>query len=259
MNALARHVLILLFGAALLGFLCWGVTGLPAFGQFHGAYGELLNHVAVQERHVLNVVTSVIFDYRGFDTLGEEFILFASVTGVVLLMRHEQGGQSEQEEACEPHPMRRPSAGVLEPAATDLMRLATVAFVAAILTFGVYIVLTGHLSVGGGFQGGVILFGAWLLVLLAYSSETFHYFSNQSMLEWFEAGGAGGYIVAGCFGLLLGKAFLTNVLPLGLTGHLFSSGTILLINCAVGTEVAAGFVLILAEFVRPLEREARES
>jgi len=253
MSATARHVLFAVFGPVLLGFLCWGVCGLSPFGQFHGAYGELLNHVAVQERHVLNVVTSVIFDYRGFDTLGEEFILFASVTGVVLLMRHEQ---SEQEDACEPHSIQQHDTGVLDPAASDLTRLFTLGFIGAVLMFGCYIVLTGHLSVGGGFQGGVILFGAWVLVLLAYGSGVFRRCANPSALEWAEALGGGGYVVVGCVGLLTGQEFLTNVLPLGHTGQLLSSGTILLINCAVGTEVAAGFVLLLVEFSRPLQKES---
>jgi multicomponent Na+:H+ antiporter subunit B len=256
MNSTARHILLGVFGAGLLALLCWGVSGLSPFGQFHGAYGELLNRVAVPERHVLNVVTAVIFDYRGFDTLGEEFIFFASVTGVLLLMRHEQ---SQPEEACKPGPARRPSAGGLDPSASDLTRFSSFVFIGAILTFGIYITLTGHLSVGGGFQGGVILFSAWVVVLLAYGSAVFERFSNPCVLEWFEAAGAGGYVVAGGFGLLLGRAFLANVLPLGHTGQLLSSGTILLINGAVGTEVAAGFVLLLVEFVRPLEEEGRNA
>jgi multicomponent Na+:H+ antiporter subunit B len=58
--------------AALLG---WGISGLPAFGHFQGGYGNLLLREAVPERHGTNVVTAIVFDYRGFDTLGEEFIL----------------------------------------------------------------------------------------------------------------------------------------------------------------------------------------
>jgi multicomponent Na+:H+ antiporter subunit B len=252
MNSVARRSLFGIFGAALLAFLCWGMTGLPPFGSFPGAYGELLNHVAVKERHVLNVVTAVIFDYRGFDTLGEEFILFASVTGVLLLMRHEE---SDEEEACVPQPRRGPKPAVLDPSATDLTRFSSFVFIGALVTFGVYVVLTGHLSVGGGFQGGVIIFSAWLLVLLAYGSDVLERCASKTVLEWFEAAGAGGYALAGCLGLLLGKTFLENVLPLGQTGQLLSSGTILVINCAVGTEVTAGFVLLLAEFVRPIEKE----
>lgn len=253
MNARARHILFGIFGSALLAFLCWGTTGLSPFGHYPGPYGDILNSVAVSERHVLNVVTAVIFDYRGFDTLGEEFILFASVTGVVLLMRHEE---SELQEACEPGSVCRPRPRVLDPSASDLTRLCSFVFIGAILVFGIYIVLTGHLSIGGGFQGGVIISSAWVAMLLAYGSEVFRRFSSSSVLEWFEAAGAGGYVLVGCFGLLAGKTFLENVLPLGQTGQLLSSGAILLISCAVGIEVAAGMVLVLAEFMKALEQES---
>lgn len=251
MNPLARHICFAISGTALLLFLFWGVSGLAPFGHYPGPYGDILNAVAVQERHVLNVVTAVIFDYRGFDTLGEEFILFASVTGVVLVMRHEE----EAPEDCAPHALRQPRQGAIDPAATDATRVWGVGFIGAIIVFGIYTVLTGHLSLGGGFQGGVILSAAWLLTCLAYGSDTFHYYSEQSLLEWFEAGGAGAYGLIGCIALIAGKNFLTNVLPLGQTGQLLSSGTILLINCAVGIEVTAGFVLVLREFIRAMERE----
>jgi multicomponent Na+:H+ antiporter subunit B len=61
------------------------------------------------------------------------------------------------------------------------------------------------------------------------------------------------YVLIGTIALFFGKHFLTNVLPLGQTGQLLSSGTILLINCAVGIEVAAGFLLLYCEFIKPLE------
>src|SRR3712207_8535195 len=59
------------------------------FRSYDGVYGLLLSHTAAVERHATNVVMAVTFDYRGFDTLGEEFILFAAVMGVALLLREE--------------------------------------------------------------------------------------------------------------------------------------------------------------------------
>ena len=67
--------------------LFWGFSGLPPFGNFHGFYGQLLNHIAVPQRHTSNVVAAVVFDYRGFDTVGEEFIFLAAVIGVAMLLR----------------------------------------------------------------------------------------------------------------------------------------------------------------------------
>ncbi len=254
MTAGFRRFIFLFAGAAMLGFLIWGVIGLAPFGHYPGPYGDILNAVAVPERHVLNVVTSVIFDYRGFDTLGEEFILFACVTGVSLLLRHE--GRESQDE-CAPRPsLHPPEQGIVTPEATDAMRLFTPAFIGLVFVFGCYIVLTGHLSLGGGFQGGVILSSAWLMLFLAYGSQTLHRFANKYVVEWCESAGAGLYALVGFSGLVFGQNFLTNILPLGQPGQLLSSGTILLINCGVGVEVTAGFILLLCEFVKPLEHES---
>jgi multicomponent Na+:H+ antiporter subunit B len=233
-----------------MALLLWGLFGLAPFGQYPGPYGDVLNAVAPAERHIQNVVTAVMFDYRGFDTLGEEFILFASVTGVILLMRYEKSGpkpDSPPDKIEPPPPWKSKS--------TELTRLAGFGFLGPILVFGIDVVLTGHLSVGGGFQGGVILSGAWTLLWLVYGPEAFKRVSETSVLEWFEAGGAGAYVLIGAAALLVGQKFMTNILPLGQTGQLLSSGTILLINCAVGIEVTAGFVLLLVEFFKPLEQE----
>ena len=69
-------------GAPALGF-----AGLPDFGALPGPVRRHPQRVVVPERHVTAVVTAINFDYRGFDTLGEEFILFAAVLGVALLLR----------------------------------------------------------------------------------------------------------------------------------------------------------------------------
>ena len=71
------------------GILLWGLHGLPRFGHYRGPYGDVLNAQAPHERHVANVVTAINYDYRGLDTLGEEFILFTAVSGVTLLLRAE--------------------------------------------------------------------------------------------------------------------------------------------------------------------------
>ena len=87
MSRRARLVLALP-ALALLGALMVGaVTGLPDFGHPRGPYADLAPRIMLAERHVANAVTGVNFDLRGFDTLGEEFILFAAVLGAAVLLR----------------------------------------------------------------------------------------------------------------------------------------------------------------------------
>src|ERR1700761_3167232 len=93
MSRRARLVMFVIGAAGFGVVLVIGLAGLPAFGDYHGVYGHVINGIGVSERHATDLVTAVNFDFRAFDTLGEEFILFASVLGVVLILRQMRGEQ----------------------------------------------------------------------------------------------------------------------------------------------------------------------
>ncbi len=80
-------------GVLLLGVLVVGLNGLPALGDMHTIYSQLVQRVEPSTRKATDLVTALNFDLRAFDTLGEEFILFASVSGVALLLRHVRGDE----------------------------------------------------------------------------------------------------------------------------------------------------------------------
>ena len=136
-----------------------GLAGLPDFGDYHGVYGQVINGIGVTERHATDLVTALNFDFRGFDTLGEEFILFGSVLGIVLILRelrgeHERPSQEEAEE----HTFG---------GASEALRALALVLVPGLIALGVYIVVHGQITPGGGFQGGVILAAGPLAVFLA--------------------------------------------------------------------------------------------
>lgn len=233
---------LILFAVSLAGFaaiFAAGVHELKPVGQYPGPYGDVLNAVAVPERHATDVVSAINFDYRGFDTLGEEFILFGSVMGVLLL-------HQTQDERRKENPLEEPGGG---PEASDAMRAFTLALVGPLAVFGFYIVLHGQLTPGGGFQGGLILATAPLMIYLSGRLEEFKLVTAPHVIEVAEAIGAGGFALAGFLGLLAGRNFLANVLPLGKTGNVFSSGAILLISGLTGIEVAAGIALAMRAFL----------
>src|ERR671937_2475515 len=95
MTRSVRLAVFAVAGAGLAALLFWSLAGLPDLGHYHWPYGKVLNAVVVDERHTTNVVGAVVFDYRGIDTLGEEFILFSAVLGVALLLRRERGAKDE--------------------------------------------------------------------------------------------------------------------------------------------------------------------
>jgi multicomponent Na+:H+ antiporter subunit B len=89
-------------GAVVLAaVLVHGLAGLPAFGDYHGVYGTVLNRVTVSERHATDVITAINFDYRGLDTMGEEFILFATSIGLVVLLREQRDEHVDAQRATE--------------------------------------------------------------------------------------------------------------------------------------------------------------
>jgi multicomponent Na+:H+ antiporter subunit B len=222
-------------------FLLWGLTGLPDYGVYNGPYGDVLNRVAVAERKATNVVASVTFDYRGVDTMGEEYILFAAVLGVAILLRaqRDETEQPPDEDAADRH----------APATSNAVRVVGLALVGPVVLFGIYVVAHGHLTPGGGFQGGVVLATGALLVYLSGEFVTLRRVSPEILTDAAESTGAAGYVAVGLLGLAAGATFLENVLPLGQPGQLLSAGTIPLLNLVVGVEVAGGFVLLLYEFL----------
>ena len=241
MNRTERTALFVVAAMLLLAVLVSGMRNLPPVGHYGGPYGNVLNAVAVYERHATDVVTAVNFDYRGFDTLGEEFILFISVTGCVLLLRRrkEEGKDEERDESFDRS----------APSPSDATRVVTLGLVGPLVLFGLYVISHGQLTPGGGFQGGVILATAPLLVYLGGDFETFQRIVSHTLVELGEAGGALAFAAIGFAGWVIGQAFLQNILPLGQTGTIHSSGTILLISLATGLEVAGGFVLLLHAFL----------
>jgi multicomponent Na+:H+ antiporter subunit B len=236
-----RRWVFLVAAVAAGALLLWGLTGLPAYGVYAGPYGDVLNQVAVAERKAANVVAAVTFDYRGIDTMGEEFILFAAVLGVAILLRaqRDETEQPPDEDAADRH----------APATSNAVRVVGLALVGPVVLFGVYVVTHGHLSPGGGFQGGVVLATAALLVYLSGEYVTLRRVSPEVLGDLAESTGAAGYVAVGLLGVAAGATFLANVLPLGQPGALLSAGTIPVLNLAVGLEVAGGFVLLLSEFL----------
>jgi multicomponent Na+:H+ antiporter subunit B len=233
---------------ALLGLgalFAWAIAGLPAFGDYQGPYGYVLNRIVVPLRHTTNVVMGTTFDVRGIDTLGEEFILYSAVIGVTLLLRDET--RSDQIER------RTRRLG------SDAVRLVGVVMIGGGLLVGLWLAAFGYVTPGGGFQGGVVVAGAILLLYIVGSHRDYRPFRDEHVLDPLEGLGAGGYVAIGLAALVSGAAFLTNLFGPGKSGTLLSGGSIALLNWASAIAVTVAMLLIFAEFLEtydvPLEPE----
>jgi multicomponent Na+:H+ antiporter subunit B len=240
-TARQRTIMFLASAAGLAAIFTAGMRNLPPLGDYRGPYGYAVTQVAVYERHATDVVNAINYDYRAFDTLGEEFILFGSVLGVLLLFRPSDG---------EDHGPQRQSQIEDALPVSDALRISAQVMVGVMVVFGVYIASHGQLTPGGGFQGGVILASAPLLIYLSGDARAFEKIISSPLLKLAECGGAAGYALTGVAALFLGAHFLTNIIPLGTTGDLFSSGTIAVISVIVGIEVTGGFVQLIQVYLR---------
>ncbi|HTD37629.1 MAG TPA: MnhB domain-containing protein [Candidatus Limnocylindrales bacterium] len=250
MSERARTAMILVSGAALLVLVLFAVAGLPPYGHYPGPYGDVLNTVAPHERQIPNIVTAVNFDYRGADTLGEEYILFAAIAGIALVLREDRKRTKD-----EPLP---PSRVLHTTGRTDAIRAFGALAIAVTVAFGGYLGIHAAQTPGGGFQGGTVLSGVGVLVFFALGYRAFAKLVRKEPFEAIEAVGAGAYAAIGLATLVATGAFLKNALPLGGEGQLFSAGTIGVINLCVLVEVFAGFTLLYLEFAHETRVEEPE-
>jgi multicomponent Na+:H+ antiporter subunit B len=117
-----------------------------------------------------------------------------------------------------------------------------------IFMYGIYIILHGHLTPGGGFAGGALLSGAFILLVLAFGSELLKLKAKEEGSSLTESLAILVFLLLATLALFLGThAFFNNYLPEGRLGELVSAGVIPLYNIAVGIEVGAAlFTIFLA-------------
>jgi multicomponent Na+:H+ antiporter subunit B len=144
--------------------------------------------------------------------------------------------------------------------ASEAMRAFALVLIPILIAVGIYTVVHGQLTPGGGFQGGVILAAGPFAVFLAGRYLRMRIIAPHIVVELGDALGAAGYALVGLGGLVFAGVFFENFLPLGIPGHLLSAGHIDIASIAVGLEVSGAFLVAWAEFLEQalLIKGARE-
>lgn len=230
-------ILAVIGTAALLFPLLTGVTGFEELSTLAATYvNEAPEEVGAQ-----NLVTAVIVTLRGLDTLGEVAVLFIAASAVGFLLA---GSGKSDRESEPPAAADRPPSEILMTGASFLFPLLAL--------FGVFVFLHGHLTPGGGFQGGVIIASGLLLLRLGHGAFPV----SHRGLGITEAFSGGFYVALGILGLLLAGGFLdSRLLPLGEFGSLLSAGTIPIIYSLIGLKVGAELTSMLALLGGDAEKE----
>ena len=218
-----RNIASLLFSAG-LAFLLLIIAAQLGFGHTPMVIGSGILSGAQADVGAANIVTAVVFGYRGFDTLGELSILFAAATAAGLVLGHHKAGAKDD-----------PEGGLVLSAGAELL-------FPLLLLVGIYIVIHGHLTPGGGFQGGVILAAAFFISVIARPSLRL----NQAAISVIEGIAGASFICIGLWALLEDGSFLQPMLAHGVLGQLVSAGTMPLLSSAVGLKVGSELAGLLA-------------
>lgn len=177
-----------------------------------------------------NLVTAVVVSYRGLDTLGEVSVLFAAAAGIMLIF---QGSSN----TASPNSKREKSQGP-----SELLQTGAAFLFPMLVLFAVYIFTHGHLSPGGGFQGGVVIASAVLFLILGGVIQEVRHL----LLTVLEGLAGFSYVGVGLLGLWLAAGFLDpRFLPAGEWGSVFSAGAIPVIYSLVGLKVGAELSSVL--------------
>ena len=184
-----------------------------------------------------NVITGILLAYRAFDTLGEVAVLFMVAAGVGLVLGGGvmRGGISAAADAEAVRP------------ASELVQTGAKILCPLIMIFAAYIIMNGHISAGGGFQGGAVIASGITLLLLAQSEFRL----DVNFLSITESLAGVLFVSIGVAGLFFASGFLDNrVLPLGQFGAFYSAGTIPILSVLLGVKVGCELCVIVDRFRR---------
>ena len=216
-------LLCLIFSA----FMLLTVANLPSYGSDSA---PTVNEVAeryvekgTEETGAMNTVAGMILDYRAFDTLGESFVLFTAMCAVTMLMN-----------APGKRRVRKLDQDTMDYYQDPIIRTVCKLVIPIILMFGIYILLNGHLSPGGGFSGGAIMASALIIYALVWGGERASHAIPSKALRIIVLCALGFYACSKTYSFFTGANHLHSIISPGTPGRILSAGLILPLNVAVG-------------------------
>lgn len=231
---------------ALIAMLLVAVSYLPPVGNADNpAHNEVVAKYiedGMQDTGAVNIVTGMILDYRAFDTFGESNVLFIATCTVLILLRNDKKNEKKKAE------WEAQKDSLYEPGADSILQKITFLLFPIIVIFGIYVVLNGHLSPGGGFSGGAIIGAGLILYVNAFGFEKTQKFFTEKTYKWISFCALSFYCLAKSYSFYTGAHHLESGIPLGTAGDIISSGLILPLNICVGMVVACTMYAFYALF-----------
>jgi multicomponent Na+:H+ antiporter subunit B len=195
---------------------------------------DYLYENALSDTGAVNTVSSIYLGYRAMDTLGETLVLLVSITGTMGILIN-LGKENEEALSFSLTPEKRPT----NAQRTHLLEVVASKLGPVVLLFGFYVMLYGHISPGGGFQGGVIVASA--IVFLALGTETQSKLTNTTVLGRIETLSFLVLIIVATSGVFFERGFFGNPIK---SGSSLSVNFIILLNIIIGLKVGTSIAVM---------------
>ena len=234
---LIYHIVAVISCILLIGVLLYTVAMLPRYGEENVRADEVVERYVergLEETGAVNIVSGMILDYRAFDTLGESHVLFTALICVMILLRVDHKNmRSEYEDYYTVLSDRYYS---LE--RDTIIRTMGKILLPCIFVYGIYILLNGQNSPGGGFSGGAVMGTGLIITAAAFGFDRVDSFLPLRVSMWMTFLSLMFYSFAKGYVFFTGANGLENHIPKGQPGAILSGGLILPLDIAVGLVVA---------------------
>ena len=227
------NVLAAIAAVIFVGVLIYGVSFLPRFGDTgNPTQNEIVDKFisdGIDNTGATNFVSGMILDYRAFDTLGESFVLFTAVSCVFILLK-------------DTRPNRKPKKDIYVLKDDPIVRSCASIIIPIIFLFGIYVILNGSISPGGGFSGGAIVGAGLIFYSLVYGHEKLNKFFNIKVFKTVSSAGLLTYCLCKAYSFFTSvngyHNLFDDLVALQTPGNIFSGGLIFILNLCVGLVVS---------------------
>lgn len=226
------NVMAIVICIAIIAILLLTVSFLPSFGSpdnpvNNEVFAKYITD-SLKDTNATNVVAGVILDYRAFDTFGESTVLFIAACAVTILLRDDRKNRSKSNLDDEMN----------EPRQDTILTAVSMLVIPTLILYGIYVILNGHISPGGGFSGGTLIGSGLILYLSTFGVRRTSYFISTRVYTGVIFCALSFYALAKGYSFFTGANNLKMRIPHGVPGDILSGGLILPLNIAVGLVVA---------------------
>jgi len=245
----AYRIMAVVICVSIIWVLLQTASYLPPFGSpdnpLNNEVSQRYIEKGMEETGAVNIVAGMILDYRAFDTLGESNVLFIAACSVLILLRV----SSDKKHTSSVHQLEVEADDRMYEPKNDMILQHIAAFlVPMILVYGIYGVMNGHISPGGGFSGGAIMGAALILYLNAFGFKRTERFFTFTTFKTVSVCALSFYAISKAYSFFTGANHLHSFITPGTPGELFSAGLIPYLNLAVGAVVCCTMYAFYTHF-----------